>query len=129
MRTNHIIALILIINTTYATINAQLKFDKSVQTFGNDIGREVKLADINNDGFWDIVSRNGNMNGDKIYIRFWLNNGAGNFDCTSIKSIPFDSIDISCVDLGDVDSDDDLNAMILYSADYQKYTDTTNSKN
>ena len=106
-------ALIVLFLFVIVNLNAQLKFDKSSQTFGNDIGREVKLVDINNDSFLDIVARNGNMNGDQIAIRFWLNNGAGNFDSSKINSIQFDTLNVNCIEIGDIDSDNDFDLFVV----------------
>jgi len=84
-------------------------FTKTTQELGNSASRLVSLGDLDGDGDLDAFVDDSLMSDDIDEIaRTWMNDGAGHFSSGQILPV----LDIRAVDLGDVDGDGDLDAVL-----------------
>ena len=69
----------------------------------------VKFADIDNDNDQDLII-SGAVNSSQAATKLYTNDGSGNF--TLVVGTPFDAIEYSSVEFGDIDNDNDQDIII-----------------
>jgi hypothetical protein len=87
------------------------RFTDSAQALGDSSSQSVALADMDGDGDLDAVVATGWYG---IANQLWLNNGFGSFTSAE-HSIGFSQQSSNSVELGDVDRDGDLDAIVCDS--------------
>jgi|GEM_PF-2832985 len=107
--------------------NGYGRFQDSGQRLGNGVGERVALGDVDGDGDLDaFVANYGSNTGyvspndEQARDRLWMNDGSGHFSRSNQNLGAWDS---AAVDLGDLDGDSDLDAVVAVTRDWYRDDD------